>query len=73
MIHVWFLLPDGTTVASQVAAVPRSGDVVRFASGGEAYEVTQVEHIATTQRPRRGMRYAKIVIRLSPVATLASR
>jgi hypothetical protein len=39
--------------------------VVRFASDGEAFEVAQIEHIATPQGNRYGMRYAKIVIRLS--------
>jgi hypothetical protein len=69
MILVWFVLADGTKLASQVVALPRPGDVVRFATDGEAYDVTQIEHIATTARPRLGMRYTKIVIRLSPTAT----
>lgn len=73
MIHVWFLLADGRWVAGQVPALPRQGDIVRFARDGEAYKVMQIEHVVTTERPRRGMRYAKIVIRLSAVAVPAGR
>lgn len=65
MIELWFVLPDGSQVAGQVPQVPRRGDVVRFASEGEAYEVMQIEHIATPQGNRYGKRYAKIVVRLS--------
>ncbi|MEA2131525.1 MAG: hypothetical protein QOJ85_4416 [Solirubrobacteraceae bacterium] len=71
MLQLWFVLPDGRRVAGQVPQVPRRGDVVRFASDGEAYEVTQIEHIATPEGTRYGMRFAKIVIRLSapPIRT----
>lgn len=72
MTHVWFLLPDGSEVASEVTVLPRRGDVIRFASDGQAYEVTQIEFIATTARPRRGVRYAKIVLRLAAVARPAA-
>lgn len=72
MIHVWFVLDDGNRVASQVPVLPRRGDVVRFASDGQAYEVTQIEHIATTHGTRRGMRYVTILIRLSAVAAPVS-
>jgi hypothetical protein len=65
MVQLWFVLPDGSRVAGQVPQVPRRGDVVRFASDGEAFEVSQIEHIATRDGTRKGMRYAKIVIRLS--------
>ncbi|HEV7885100.1 MAG TPA: hypothetical protein VGO81_16120 [Solirubrobacteraceae bacterium] len=68
MLQLWFVLPDGRRVAGQVPQVPRRGDVVRFASDGEAYEVAQIEHIATPEGNRYGMRYAKIVIRLSTPA-----
>jgi hypothetical protein len=65
---LWFVLPDGDRVASKVAAVPRRGDVVRFAGDGEPYEVAQIEHIATTNGTRRGMRYVNIVVRLAAVS-----
>jgi hypothetical protein len=60
--QLWFVLPDGSKVASQVVQMPRRGDHVRFANGGAAYEVTQIEHIAA---PRSRMGYEKIVIRLA--------
>jgi hypothetical protein len=69
---LWFVLPDGTRVASQVPAVPRRGDVVRFAADGEPYEVAQIEHIAMTNGTHNGMRYANIIIRLAAVAVGAS-
>jgi hypothetical protein len=69
---LWFVLPNGTRIASQVPAVPRRGDVVRFAGDGEPYEVAQIEHIAMTKGARRGMRYVNIVIRLAAVAVRAS-
>jgi hypothetical protein len=69
---LWFVLPDGTRMASQVPAVPRRGDIVRFAGDGEPYEVAQIEHIATTNGARNGMRYVNIVIRLAAVAVGAS-
>jgi hypothetical protein len=65
VIQLWFVLPDGSKVAGQVPQVPRRGDVVRFSSDGQAFEVAQIEHIATPEGNRYGMRYAKIVIRLS--------
>jgi hypothetical protein len=69
---LWFVLPDGTRVASQVLSVPRRGDIVRFAGDGEPYEVAQIEHIATTHGVRDGMRHVDIVIRLAAVAVRAS-
>jgi hypothetical protein len=72
MTHVWFLLPDGSEVASDVTVLPRRGEVVRFGSDGPAYEVVQVEFIATTARPRFGVLSAKIVMRLSAVARPAA-
>jgi hypothetical protein len=71
VLQLWFVLPDGRRVAGQVPQVPRRGDVVRFASDGEPYEVAQIEHIATPEGNRYGMRYAKIVVRLSPPAIQA--
>jgi hypothetical protein len=70
--HVWFVLPDGKRLATQVLTVPRPGDVVRFAGDGEPYEVELIEHIATREGTRRGMRYVKILIRLSAMAAEAS-
>jgi hypothetical protein len=70
--HVWFVLPDGKRVATEVVSVPRRGDVVRFARDGEPYEVTLIEHIATRGGTRRGMRYGNIVIRLSAMTAQAS-
>jgi hypothetical protein len=69
VIQLWFVLPDGSQVVGQVPQMPRRGDIVRFASDGEAYEVMQSEHIATPQGTRHGMRYAKIIIRLSARGT----
>jgi hypothetical protein len=71
VLQLWFVLPDGRRVAGQVPQVPRRGDVVRFASDGVPYEVAQIEHIATPEGTRHGMRYAKIVIRLSASALAA--
>lgn len=66
---MWFVLPDGTNVVSHVAAVPRRGDTVRFASDGQAYEITRVEHIATAQGTSHGMRYTRIIMLLSAAGT----
>jgi hypothetical protein len=70
--HVWFVLPDGKRVATEVVTVPRRGDIVRFAGDGEPYEVALIEHVATRAGTRRGMRYANVVIRLDAVAARAS-
>jgi hypothetical protein len=67
VIHVWFVLPDGDRVATQAELAPRRGDIVRFASDGAAYEVAQIEHIATPQGRRHGMRYTQIIVRLAPM------
>jgi hypothetical protein len=68
-IQVWFVLPDGTNVACNVMAIPRRGDTVRFAHDGQAYEVAEVEHIATPQGTSHGIRYTKVLMRLvRPVA-----
>ena len=72
MTHVWFVLPDGERLATEVVTVPRRGDIVRFAGDGEPYEVAVIEHIATRAGTRRGMRYTNILIRLNAVAAQAS-
>jgi hypothetical protein len=51
----------------------RRGDVVRFADDGEAYEVMQIEHIATPQGTSHGMRYATIIVRLTACGRPADR
>ena len=69
---MWFVLPDGSRVATEVVSVPRRGDIVRFAGDGEPYEVALIEHIATRAGTRRGMRYGTLLIRLHAVAAQAS-
>jgi hypothetical protein len=54
-------------VASEVSTLPRRGDLVRFADGGMAYEVAQIEHIAT-DHSRSGLRHTTILMRLSAAA-----
>jgi hypothetical protein len=73
VIQLWFVLPDGSKVAGAVHQMPRRGDVVRFADDGEAYEVMQIEHIATPQGTSHGMRYATIIVRLTAWGRPADR
>jgi hypothetical protein len=65
VIQLWFVLPNGSKVAGAVHQMPRRGDVVRLEDDGAAYEVMQIEHIATPQGKSRGIRYTQIIVRLT--------